>query len=53
MKNLTRYLYGINIGLCFHYAATTESHVWYIPLGIGILICIIMIADLTSSKDES
>lgn len=46
MSKLRRYLIGGIIGMCFEYVYRVESEVWYLPLGIGVLMSIGMIFDV-------
>ncbi len=47
MSKLRRYIIGGIIGMCFEYVYRVESDVWYLPLGIAILLCIIMLIDVS------
>jgi len=40
------YTYGAVIGMLFEYAYRVDSHVWYIPLGIAILMIVSVAIDL-------
>jgi hypothetical protein len=50
MKKTTKYLTGATIGMCFEYVYRVESQVWYLPLGIGILLSIVAITDIINDK---
>ena len=46
MSKFRRYLTGGMIGMCFEYVYRVDSEVWYLPLGIGVLMSISMIVDV-------
>ena len=42
---LMKYLQAMMAGMCFEYVYRIESDVWYLPLGVGILITISLAID--------
>ena len=46
---LMKYLQAIMAGVCFEYVYRVESDVWYLPLGIGILVTITLVIDSFSN----
>jgi len=49
ISRLRKYLLGGVIGICFEYVYRVESEVWYLPLGIGILLSVIVIIESFSN----
>ena len=45
-NKIRRYLTGILIGMCFEYVYRVDSHVWYLPFSIGILLSVSAIIDI-------
>lgn len=35
-----KYLRGMTVGMLFEYVYRVDSDVWYLPLGIGVLMCV-------------
>ena len=47
---LIKYLQAMMAGMCFEYVYRVESDVWYLPLGIGILVTITLVVDAFSNE---
>ena len=46
LTNLLRYTNGFLIGMCLEYVYRFDTPIWYLPLGISVLLFALMIVDL-------